>query len=290
MREQKAFTSAIESLGASLFPGISSSQDGVRVDELALVAKTLGSRRGPGNVMVDVGAHFGSSLSWFVRLGWSIYAFEPDAENRAELLRRFGDLSNLTIDARAVSDQASDGEAFFHSSVSTGISSLLAFHESHDRGEDVEVTTLRRACDELAINRIDVLKVDVEGLDLRVLKGHDWEAMAPDVVVCEFEDRKTLHLGYTLDDLCAYLTERQYHLLVSEWFPVHEYGARHRFRRVDAFPTRRRDPDSWGNVIAARSRSTQLRLFWRIWLGTMIARLVGHASALRQRSSKRNSP
>ena len=33
-------------------------------------------------MMIYVGAHFGSALAPFARQGWQIFAFEPDPQNR----------------------------------------------------------------------------------------------------------------------------------------------------------------------------------------------------------------
>ena len=52
------------------------------VDETAVVAELLSARKGPGQTMLDVGAHFGSSAAYFNALGWTIFCFEPDTENR----------------------------------------------------------------------------------------------------------------------------------------------------------------------------------------------------------------
>ena len=44
-------------------------------------------------VMIDVGAHHGSSLKKFAEAGWKIYAFEPDKNNRKILTENYGNLA-----------------------------------------------------------------------------------------------------------------------------------------------------------------------------------------------------
>lgn len=67
--------------------------------------------------MIDVGAHFGSSLSLFVRSGWHLFAFEPDTANRQELAKSFGHRNNLFLDNRAISDHTQEKTVFYRSNV-----------------------------------------------------------------------------------------------------------------------------------------------------------------------------
>lgn len=232
---------------------------GPKVDEVALVHRFL--KDGPaGRVMLDVGAHHGASLEAFARDGWEVLAFEPDPDNRAELERFCQGKQNITIDARALSDQASGEVPWFGSNLSSGISSLEAFHESHESKGSVEVTTLAQALEYHKIEQVDFLKIDAEGLDLFVLRGYPWEWLAPDVIVCEFEDEKTLPLGYTFRDLADYLTQRDYHVLVSEWYPITQYGGQHRWRRYVPYPCELVNTSAWGNLIAVRGREA----FWKL--------------------------
>lgn len=204
-------------------------------------------------MLVDVGAHHGGSLAPFADAGWRVLAFEPDESNRAALVARFGDDANVTIDPRGVSDKAARGVAFYRSELSTGISGLSAFHASHTQSGTIDVTTLAAALAERGISRVDVLKIDTEGHDLFVLRGLPWEEVAPRVIVCEFEDAKTLPLGYSFDDLARYLTERGYRVVVSEWFPIERYGTTHRWRRFVTYPCELADRTGWGNLIATRT-------------------------------------
>lgn len=228
-------------------------------DECRLVHDLTSNRTG-ARVMVDVGACTGSSLAPFAKDGWTVYAFEPDSANRADLEAGWGMAVDVHIDPRAVSDKAQIDLPFFRSDVSQGISGLSAFHESHEQAGTVDTTTVGDMVTEHEIDRIDFLKVDTEGHDLFVLKGVDWDRIAPDVVVCEFEDAKTVPLGYTFDDLATFLTDHGYTVVVSEWYPVVEYGRQHTWRRFAEYPCSLEDPDSWGNLIAVRDEADAQRL------------------------------
>jgi len=88
-----------------------------------------------------------------------------------------------------------------------------------------------------------------------VLKGIPWESLRPRLILCEFEDKKTLPLGYSYHDLAKYLLERGYHLIVSEWKPIKRYGEKHDWRGFYPYPHKLQTPKAWGNLIAARDKA-----------------------------------
>ncbi len=220
-------------------------------EEVRFVERILIAPGAPGT-MIDVGACRGNAFQEFLRNEWTVYAFEPDPENRATLISRFGSNRSLFVDSRAVSNENRTGVPFFSSTVSEGISTLKPFHESHRPTTQVGTTTLRAFCEQRGIEDVDFLKIDTEGHDLMVLKGFDWSKILPRVVLCEFEDRKTRLHGYVWDDMAKYLVERNYMVLVSEWRPVVEYGRRHEWHRAKPYPCDLDAPDAWGNLVALR--------------------------------------
>jgi FkbM family methyltransferase len=228
--------------------------DGARLDEAALL---LGLSRfqttAPGR-LVDVGAHRGGFLAPFAAADWSVLAIEPQPDNRAALLSRVKDDPAVTVEAVAVSDAAADAAPLYTAPESTGVATLSPFLDSHTETARVPVDTLTAVLDRHGVGRVDVLKVDSEGWDLRVLLGLDWERWRPRLVMVEFENRKTLRLGYSMGDLVALLEGRGYRVFVSEWHPVVRYGTRHDWRRLFTWPPRDHEPlpdaDAWGNLIA----------------------------------------
>lgn len=205
-----------------------------------------------GSVMIDVGAHHGSALAPFARSDWRVFAFEPDANNRKKLIEAFGDLPNLHIDPRAVSDHAAEKAVLFRSELSSGISGLSSFHNSHEAAGQVSVTTLRDFIELQGLEQAEVsfLKIDTEGFDLPVLRGFPWSESAPAMVLCEFENAKTEPLGYKFNDLADFLVDKGYQLVVSEWYPIKQYGGPHDWRRFSQYPCALADPKAWGNIFA----------------------------------------
>jgi FkbM family methyltransferase len=223
------------------------------IGENALIAALLLGQTKTG-VMIDVGAMHGVTLSQFYDAGWRVFAFEPDPTNRRELETRFGHSPNVTIDGRAVADRILENVPFYSSAESRGISSLHPFHKSHKETCAVSTTTIADFVRKKDLHHIDYLKIDAEGYDLLVLKGMPWDSIKPNVIECEFEDRKTRSLGYTMHDMAHYLIERGYKVLVSEWHPIIRYGTKHDWHRLVPYPCELDNPNTWGNLIAFRDQ------------------------------------
>ncbi|NRB72747.1 MAG: FkbM family methyltransferase [Verrucomicrobiales bacterium] len=227
-----------------------------RLDEGELIRSYFSttSRKGDSGIplCIDVGAHYGSSARPLLEEGWRVVAFEPDEKNREKLN---GSLKSyipekLVIEELAVSDEEADNVSFFRSEVSTGISGLSSFHESHTSAGSVSTTTLATYAAQHSIGAVDFLKIDTEGFDFHVLRGVPWSDWKPGVILCEFEDRKTLPLGYGWKEMAEFLIGKGYEIWVSEWHPITEYGKAHDWNRMFQFPGELSDSDAWGNLLA----------------------------------------
>ena len=233
-------------------------------------------------VMVDVGAHEGSSLLPFLKMDWRIYAFEPDAKNREVLIATINGDKRVTVDERGVSDKDGEVVPFYTSDVSTGISGLTAFHESHEQAGTITTVTLAAYINDHSIENIDFMKVDTEGFELFVLKGFPFEKVKPRIIILEYENAKTTPLGYTMPDLVAKLAEQNYHILLSEWWPIKQYGRAHSWKRITPYPpVDGWDENGWGNLIAFHDMDDyddcwalykKYESYWR--LGNILNRLI----------------
>lgn len=224
-----------------------------QLDETAVVAELMKERRGAHHIMLDVGAHVGTSAEYFHDHGWTIHCFEPDAKNRAQLVERFKTSDKVTIDPRAVSDKPAEGVSFFTSPESTGISGLHAFRDTHQVSDRVDVTTVADIVHKRDLTRIDFLKIDVEGFDLSVLKGVPWNTLKPEVIECEFEDAKTLRLGHDWKFVADFLRDKGYSVYISEWHPIIRYGISHDWKCIHKYPDCEISENAWGNILAFKN-------------------------------------
>lgn len=231
------------------------------MNELKFIESILDYLDIEGKILFDVGAHFGSFSKPFAEKNWKIHAFEPDPANRVKLEAWAHKFPGLMINSNAVADKPARGAKFFKSDESTGISSLSAFTEGHFEGPLVDIVTLEDYCLVHSIEDIDLLKIDTEGHDLFVLKGFPWEKIRPKVVMTEFENKKTIPLGYRYEDMAQYLLAQGYSVFVSEWKPIVRYGIQHDWNRCFMYPGALETEDAWGNFIALRNDFNR-NIFW----------------------------
>jgi FkbM family methyltransferase len=204
--------------------------------------------------MIDVGAHIGTTIAPFMEKDWEIHAFEPDPDNRKRLLSFIKDNKNIKLSTNAVTNKSGLELSFYSSEVSSGISGLSNFHKSHKEIAKVKTITLKDYVRQNSIQEINFLKIDTEGHDLFVLEGFDWiNDSHPEIIICEFEDNKSKDLGYTTKDLIMFLREQEYIITISEWYPIIEYGSKHRWKRfLQTENVELLDSNSWGNLIAIK--------------------------------------
>lgn len=124
------------------------------------------------NVIMDCGAHHGRLSREYRRIfpRATIYAFEPTPSTYPVLTARLRGIEGIEPVNAAVGDR--DGELTFHVKADDEQSnSALPFEDGEGRQVRVPCLRLDTFCRERGIRHIDVLKIDVEGFELSVLRG-----------------------------------------------------------------------------------------------------------------------
>jgi FkbM family methyltransferase len=222
----------------------------LQYDEAKLVADYF-ARHPRVGTMIDVGAHTGTSFRNYLRQGWRVYAYEPDSTKLAALQPHLAN-PNLTFARVAVADVPRDAMQFYTSPESTGIASLVPFRTSHVPSETVPVVALRDEVRRHGIASIDFLKIDTEGFDLHVLRGHDWD-VSPEVILTEFDEVKTRPQGFDHHAIGELLISHGYAVYCSQWAPLVRYGSGHAWHSIRHYPCDLHHPDAWGNFVAVRA-------------------------------------
>ena len=214
-------------------------------DERYLICDFLDFKEG---VMFDVGVMDGSSFMPFLLKKWDIYAFEPDNNNYknvSDYLKKWN--LKISLQKKAVSD-LQETKMFYTSTSSIGIPSLLKFNENQVASHEVTTVILKDFVKSNNIEKIDFLKIDIEGYDLMALRGFDFSHFKPRIIMCEFEDLKTNLLGYTTNDMAQFLKDKGYFLIYSIWHPIEEYGKQHDWKKMSVNSNEIASND-WGNII-----------------------------------------
>lgn len=218
--------------------------------EIDLIIKFLDRINKNNGVLIDVGAHIGGWFDSFLCKDWIIYAFEPDPDPvKVKQLNMLSELENVFYYNKACSNKSGEKLPFFASDEFNGISSLHSFHSTHKLIGEVNTITLSEFIQDEKIEDVRILKIDTEGHDLFVLEGFPWKQINPFIIYCEFEDQKTVSLGYDYKKLGDYLLSKGYIVFLSEWYPVIKYGENHIWRKIDSYPCELEDPQATGNFI-----------------------------------------
>jgi FkbM family methyltransferase len=124
------------------------------------------------SIVFDIGANVGYYSVLFAKQApnTKVIAFEPFSK-QLNLLKqniRINKLLNICPYKLIVSDQEKRQKIYYSGDKNTGASSL---HQITSIFETVESITLDKFCDQKKVAKIDLIKIDVEGHELNVLRG-----------------------------------------------------------------------------------------------------------------------
>jgi len=132
----------------------------------------------PGDVVLDVGTNVGETLLNFARLvgpNGRVYGFEPDERNFKNVPRNTGlnYFKNVRVFNLGVSDRKETLKLFRVDPHNRGMNRILSETEAaeFDDFTTIEVNTLDNVIAENALEKIDVMKIDIEGYEMHALRG-----------------------------------------------------------------------------------------------------------------------
>jgi FkbM family methyltransferase len=180
-----------------------------------LVSKILNNE----DVFIDVGAHVGYySLLAAKKMGANgiVIAFEPNVDNYKILEHNvnLNEFSQIKLYKIGLSDY--DGEAqFYINPFNDGGSSLTKFDYKALKIVKINVEKLDTFLNDIPLNKIDLIKIDVEGHQMNTLRGmeHTLQKFHPKIIV-EFND------SVSKTEIINYLSTLNY----SECINLDEYN------------------------------------------------------------------
>jgi FkbM family methyltransferase len=165
----------------------------------------------PRKIFIDVGAHIGSVLASVMTHdpSISVIAVEPVPQKAHSLAKRF---PGAEVHECALGDRTGEVN-FFIDTLLSGYSSLLSPRQSgatHAR----EIRVSMRKLDDLTqSDQVDVIKIDVEGAEVGVLKGGELlvTKCRPTIL---FESGPQEHPIYSKEEMWTWLNERNYSIFL----------------------------------------------------------------------------
>src|SRR5665213_2290480 len=156
----------------------------------------------PGMAVLDIGAHAGLYTlvaSKLVGPAGHVTAFEPSLRERTRLMKHLAinHCGNVTVQPVALGETEGEATLYVVQGNETGCNSL----RPGDVGASQPLQVPLRRLDDLhargEIGHVDVVKMDVEGAELSVLRGAEafFREVRP-VLLCEIEDAGIAPWGY----------------------------------------------------------------------------------------------
>ena len=176
-----------------------------------------------GMTVFDVGANVGELtllFSRFVADGGSVHAFEASsaAFKRLELVCNAAERHNVVLNHLALSDKNGSIRLHIYGDALSSFNSQAA-RPLKNYGLDFEpigveetlATTVDDYCAREKIERIDLLKIDVEGAELQVLRGARRMLKSKRIACLTFEfGQTTFDMGNSAEEIEVFLKEMNY--------------------------------------------------------------------------------
>lgn len=196
-------------------------------------------------ICVDAGANYGWYATMFSKLGAKqVHAFEPVPPTFADLQANYdlaGKPQNLKINNLALGDEEKTIELHIFESTPNGHASISTQGKKDYVTYPARMTRLDTYLEENNIERVDFIKVDVEGAELAFLEGAGkiFKQKTPPVLMMEMAHETSRHFGYKPQDLIEFIKNRaEYDFYAIDDFKIE-------LKRIEGFA----DSDIGANVL-----------------------------------------
>ena len=179
----------------------------------------------PGMTVIDIGANAGIyTMTAARRVGprGRVIAFEPSAREREQLARHLAlnRIDNVRVESIALGAADGDTDFFIAAAFDTGFNSRVAMPGVSTTHERVPMCRLDTYADRVKLERVDIVKIDIEGGERDVLAGGSevFRRLRP-ILLCEIEPARIEPWGYAPREIYDSVRAWDY-----DWFTISDAG------------------------------------------------------------------
>lgn len=166
----------------------------------------------------DIGAHIGLCslpLSRVIHQDGIIYAFEPSSANLRFLKKNIelNKLKNVKVVPNLVGEKSDISIPFYESYNASGMNSLVSYKNNGTyKKEYKDQISIDDFCNKNNLDP-DIIKIDVEGAEINVLKGlRNTAAQSKPKIILSAHPRQLKMMGQTVEELLSVIDELGYNI------------------------------------------------------------------------------
>lgn len=150
--------------------------------------------------VLDVGANIGQYATLANKIFKSdctIFSFEPTSFSYSLLKKNTKGLNSIITINKGIGEISGKSEIFYNGKASVQSSILQDDFSNHS--ETIQLTTIDEFCESNQINKIDLLKLDVEGYEYKALLGGIKSLNNINYIQFEFGNKQVLSRNFIID-------------------------------------------------------------------------------------------
>ncbi len=138
-------------------------------------SRTMQTFISSNTIFIDIGANVGyyTLLAAHIIKNGQVYSFEPVSSTFNKLLRNISlnGFSTIQCTQKAISNFNGKANVFISNDCNSGMSGLQFAENFSGKTEIIDCITLDQAVEDYRIPKVNIIKIDVEGSEVNILKG-----------------------------------------------------------------------------------------------------------------------
>lgn len=176
----------------------------------------------PEYTILDIGTNIGSTLLQFANLTKEkgmVFGFEPDQINYKECVKNIGlnNLKNIAVENIGLGNEKGSFNLVVDTETNRGGNRISFNNEPQKTSTIINVERLDDWIINKNITRVDIIKIDVEGFEMNVLKGalETLNKFKPQLFI-ELDDNNLKQVGSNAKELITFIENMNYSISNAE--------------------------------------------------------------------------